>query len=425
MIPISKSKHKNIGKYDNEYVIFDREINKSWSVGDTNEYYNNNSGYYRNWSYDLKSKIVRNQLFEWIEEIPEEKRTKIEVIRHLMTYMSSIMIGKWDDDFEDGYSPVYWNGTEQIFTVKNATEEPVKYGQCWCFAEIMTSLCRMLNIPTRTVSGTNVLIDENSDHGIDFHEDLRKGEQEYNLALISKDSLNQSLSNLISNGDNKAEPWEDLRIYDCGDTFWSIHYWNEVHINGNWYAFDSTPAKVGFTGIGPYSILKEDGYDSDKIISMINLPFRLWTFETIIEGDKTINIPYVYSIIYPHSERKSKYLNLHKIVKIFDKKVKVLTKHSNFPLIRDINITSNYLISDIKLSELYYSDSPLEGNFYIQIVHLNSLGNVLHIDRIFSSITDMKDKESIINDTYLKSYLLIENVEKGINQKWFTFMKYS
>lgn len=420
---ISESQYKNIGRYGDDYIIFNVEVHPLWSKNEINEYYKNNSGLYRNWSYDLTSRKIRKQLFDWIDEIPNDKRSKLEVIRYLMSKMSSLMVGNWSNNFDEGLTPTHWIGTEQIFIFREKINHPVKYGQCWCFSEIMTSLCRMLNIPTRTVSGKNVLIDENLDHGIDFKEDLKKGESGVNMSLIGRDFLNQTLSNLVSGGNDKGELWDELKIFDCGDTYWSFHYWNEVFINGSWYAFDSTPTTINLSGIGPYSISKEDGFDSDKILSMVNLPFRLWATETIIEGDKAVNIPYVYSIIYPHSINKSKYLKLPKIKSLFDKKIRIITKNTDFPKHENVDITDNYLLSDSKLSDLYYRNSPLEGNFYIQIVHLDSIGNVLHIDRITSLNSNMKDKESIIKGTYMKSYLLIEIVTKG-QPKWLTFCKY-
>ena len=420
-IPLSETQYKCIGKYDNEYVIFDSETYHSWSKNEIYEYCRSNTGLYRRWSYDLKSEKIKKYLFEWIEEL-DDKRSKLEVIKHLMTHMSNLMVGRWETNFDGGLAPSHWVGTEQIFMSREKNNEPVKYGQCWCFAEIMTTLCRMLNIPTRTVSGRNVLIDENLDHGIDFKEDLMKGESTINLALINRQFLNQAMANLVSGGNNKGELWEELKIYDCGDTFWSFHYWNEVFIDGHWYSFDATPTNSNLTGIGPYSISKEEGYDADKILSMSNLPFRLWATETIIEGDKVVNIPYVYSIIFPHSSKKSKYLKLPKIIDIFNKKVIVSTKDCNSSNV--VDITNNYLLSDNKLSKLYYSKLPLEGNFYVQIVHLNSIGNVLHIDRVNSTISEMKDRESTIDGTYMKSYLLIEIVNSGFPQ-WFCFCKYS
>lgn len=410
---ISETNYSTIGKFNSDYVVFDLEINPIWTEKEKFEYCKSNTGYYNNWTYDITSKKIKKQLFEWINELPENKRTKIEVIRYLMSKMKQIIEGKWDDNFLNGHLPSYWIGSEQIFE-----NVPAKYGQCWCFAEVMTGLCKMLNIPARTIFGKNVLIDENLDGGIDFKEDLRKSEGDVNFSLINRQFLNRNLSELTTNSNSKNELWEELKIFDCGDTFWSIHYWNEAYIDGSWYTFDSTPGSYGKDILGPYSISESIGYDSEKILSMVNLPFRLWATETIIEGDNIVNIPYVYSIIYPHSFKRSKYLKLPKIMNIFDKGVDILTKHPEF---KKINITQNYLLSDNNLNELYYKNTPLDGIFYIQTVYLDSLGNILHITRINSTINNIKDEN--IHGSYIKSYLLIELVENG-NPRWFTFCKY-
>jgi hypothetical protein len=401
---------------------FKLEVNESWDDKEIYEYCKNNSGHFRNWSYDLTSKKVKKELFKWIDELSENKRSKFDVIKHLMSKMSSLMIGKWDNDFRQGNPPTHWIGTEQVFIAREKENKAVMYGQCWCFAEIMTSLCRILNIPARTVSGKNVLIDENLDNGIDFKEDLKKSDNN-NLILISKDFLKQKLSNLINGNDDKGELWEELKIYDCGDTYWTVHYWNEVYIDGEWYCFDATPINDEFKGIGPYSIIRDNGFDSEKILSMFNSPFRLWSTETIIESDKTINIPYVYSIVYPHSKRLSKYIKAIKVENLFDKKLKIITRHPDYPNTDNFVITDNYVLSFSKLMNLYFKNVPLNGIYYIQSVYLDIVGNVLHVDRITCSISEMNDdKVHVIPGTYIISYLLIENIE--INPKWFTFLKY-
>lgn len=416
-----------IGRYTLDSHTEDVVFHSPNITEDIKEYLVGNSGYYGMWTYDLKSSKLSKLTMEWIEELPRDKRDRRTVIRHLMSKMSSensdnaLMVGRWGGLYtEDGKPPTHWINTSSIFEQRLKTGKPVRYGQCWCFAECMTSMLRYLNIPCRTVCGTNIMIDENLDNGIDFKQDLRKDESSNsNLVHMNKDYIDDMLKNILNEQGSKSE-WENLRIYDCGDSTWNFHYWNEVWLQdsngmGKWEAIDSTPTLTsdydGKKMLGPSALLeKRDGsLDFSRFFAMVNSPFRLWATETINENDKSIDIPYVYSIIFPHSKRKSKYLKNPKILALFDKRPNIKIK-SNY---RNVDITSHYRADDIDTENMYFSNFKSRDMLYLQTVYLDYSGNVIKIDRFRGTLENYRHRRvDIVPTCYLTSCLAIELLDE-------------
>mgnify|MGYP000205048666 CR=1 FL=1 len=438
----------SIGRYnenDNTYdVIFNREYSDKWKQEERHEYHFGEYGYYNNWTYNLSSMYIRNLVMKWINEIPENNRNKINVVRYMMSKISydnsgdeSLLVGNWSGNYSnDGRHPTFWMNSNDIFHEQSVKSKPVKYGQCWCFAECMTSICRFLGIACRTISGKNTLLDANLDNGIDFNEDLRKGDTS-GFILIEKENLNRKLSNLSNGTEDKGDILDNLKIYDSGDSYWNIHYWNEVFIDGEWWIIDSTPIVEsksndeynGMKFLGPTRVSSFKNTTSDidfnfkNIFSMVNSPYRLWTTETIVENDEIVSIPYVYSIIYPHNKHMSVFLNTKNVTSLFNMKSKITTRISGKKQTLRLDISENYEAPSNILQEIYFNDMNFEGNFYVQVVYLNSLGAVLNIKRTNDKILSIDD---FINDEvegcYIVSYLFIEKTDK--NPRWITFLKY-
>ncbi|KAJ8260357.1 hypothetical protein GJAV_G00181200 [Gymnothorax javanicus] len=88
-----------------------------------------------------------------------------------------VLLGNWSGCYGGGASPCSWNGSEDILRQwKESGHHQVKYGQCWVFAGVMTTVLRCLGIPCRPVTNFrsahdthgNLLIDQYySDHGVD------------------------------------------------------------------------------------------------------------------------------------------------------------------------------------------------------------------------------------------------------------------
>ena len=397
---------------------------------------------------------------QWINELSFEDRNYRNVIRHIMCHMSSnnssengLIVGKWGGSYiNDGKPPSHWTNSSSIFNERKKNGKHIKYGQCWCFAECMTSICRFLGISCRTICGKNTLIDENLDNGIDFKEDLKKtGEDEENIKfiLLDKSSLFNSLSNLSKNIIDKGQPWEELTIYDSGDSYWNIHYWNEIWIPnylnplGEWEIIDSTPISNSisndlYNGMklsGPSKIsdftsksikISNENFDFYKLFSMINSPYRLWTTETITENDELVTIPFVYSIVYPWNEKISVYIKIPQVKRLFSYLPIISTRISGIPSTITEDITLNYKSPSIKLKDIYFKDAYLEGQFYTQRVYLDNLCNVIKVNRKNCTISEMREDElkNKVNGCYLISYLLIEIVNETNKPKWLCFCEY-
>ncbi|NXR93065.1 TGM3 glutamyltransferase, partial [Hypocryptadius cinnamomeus] len=64
-----------------------------------------------------------------------------------------VVLGNWSGKYEGGKNPSSWTGSGEILqSWKKSGFKPVKYGQCWVFAAVLTTVLRCLGIPTRTIT---------------------------------------------------------------------------------------------------------------------------------------------------------------------------------------------------------------------------------------------------------------------------------
>uniref|UniRef100_A0A6C0BEG6 Transglutaminase-like domain-containing protein n=1 Tax=viral metagenome TaxID=1070528 RepID=A0A6C0BEG6_9ZZZZ len=436
-------------------IVFDR-VEPKLSSG----YINGNFGNYNMWTYDLDCIEMRELVMEWIDMIPHNERDIRRVVRHIMYCMSydnigdkALIIGKWGSGcLIDGKPPTYWKNSKHIFTERKKLGKALKYGQCWCFAECMTSILRFLGIATRTVCGRNTLIDENLDGGVDFVDELKKGdsldfESSDKWNLIDRSNIDLTMNNLVNGIQEKGESWDPKHVYKAGDSYWNIHYWNEVYIpineneiinsissinntNYSWEVIDSTPiipstyddlykeSKIA----GPCKIQSfrlnnfENNYDFKRIFSMVNSPFRLWSVTSYIKDDQIIDVPYIYSLIYTFRKSISCYINNKRVNKLFNSLPKIYIKEYTTNYYNYVDITKNYIGSKEKIMEIYFKNIAfLEDDLYIQLVYIDILGNVLGVDIRNGTIEDEikkcnnEDIKKRFPSCYIVSYLIIEN----------------
>lgn len=144
---------------------------------------------------------------------------------------SGVLIGNWSGDYEGGTSPLDWSGSVDILQEYNKNKTPVKYGQCWVFSGVVTTVCRALGIPARSVTNFASAHDTDGSITIDIH----------------FDSTGKHLD------------------YMDDDSVWNFHVWNDVWMArpdlptgyGGWQAIDATPQETsdGVYCMGPMSLL--------------------------------------------------------------------------------------------------------------------------------------------------------------------------
>ncbi|KAK9308630.1 hypothetical protein QLX08_001476 [Tetragonisca angustula] len=174
-----------------------------------------------------------------------------------------VIVGRWDGDYADGTAPAAWTGSVPILEEFVETGESVKYGQCWVFAGVVTTVCRALGIPSRVVSN-----------------------------LVSAHDANASLSIDRYYSRNNEELDYDPNNLDGEDSIWNYHVWNDVWMArpdlpkgyGGWQAIDSTPQETsdGVYQCGPASIeaIKQGvvgyNYDVTFMLASVNADLMRW-----------------------------------------------------------------------------------------------------------------------------------------------------
>lgn len=173
---------------------------------------------------------------------------------------NGVLVGKWSGDYDDGVRPTAWSSSIAVVdaymkpTRGAAPTEPksVKYGQCFVFAGVLTSLLRCLGVGCRPVSCFSSAHDGDDNGRIEKYFDSKGG------ASTTKAS----------------------------ESIWNYHVWVEAWFArgdlpagyGGWQAVDGTPQERsdGVFQCGPASITalkKADtahGYDVPFVLGEVN-----------------------------------------------------------------------------------------------------------------------------------------------------------
>ncbi|XP_046356732.2 hemocyte protein-glutamine gamma-glutamyltransferase-like isoform X1 [Haliotis rufescens] len=197
----------------------------------------------------------------------------VAVIRAISAMTNSndddgVLEGRWTETYpKNSTAPWLWPGSVAILEQFYKTRKPVKYGQCWVFSGVVTTLLRSLGIGTRSVTNFESAHDTDSSMTIDSH------------------------------WDEEGEPvdWMD-------DSVWNFHVWNESFLrrldlpNGydGWQAHDSTPQECseGVMRCGPASLkaIKEGhvylSYDTAFVFSEVNGDKVHWQ----VDGDGAMEV---------------------------------------------------------------------------------------------------------------------------------------
>ncbi|NWX76554.1 TGM3 glutamyltransferase, partial [Alca torda] len=180
-----------------------------------------------------------------------------------------VVLGNWSGDYEGGKSPSSWTGSGEILqNWKKSGFRPVRYGQCWVFAAVLTTVLRCLGIPTRTITNFNSAHDADGNLRVDEFYDA------------SGNHLNRA-----------------------ADSVWNFHVWNESWFTrsdlgpsySGWQILDATPQEEseGIYQCGPASrkAIKEGDveldYDCPFVFAEVNADRMYWNYDTST-GKKTL-----------------------------------------------------------------------------------------------------------------------------------------
>ncbi|XP_053204653.1 hemocyte protein-glutamine gamma-glutamyltransferase-like [Panonychus citri] len=191
----------------------------------------------------------------------------IKVVRAVAQMVNShddngLLVGNWSGDYKSGTPPWSWTGSAPILEQYLETNgEPVKFGQCWVFAGVTTTVCRALGIPARTVTN-----------------------------FVSAHDTDDSLT-VDKFFDAKGQPITDVNA----DSIWNFHVWTDVWMTrpdlpagyGGWQVIDATPQETseGLYRTGPASVEAvrrgEIGlhYDAPFVFAEVNADLVHWKLD--------------------------------------------------------------------------------------------------------------------------------------------------
>lgn len=179
---------------------------------------------------------------------------------------NGVLVGNWSGDYSDGKPPTSWVGSVKILEEYFKKKKPIKFGQCWVYSGLVTTVSRAIGLPCRSVTNFSSAHDTDGSISIDKH--------------------------LNIDGQPARDQYD--RPVDT-DSIWNFHVWNEGWMArrdlpsgfGGWQAFDATPQETsdGIYRAGPASVkaIKEGYvnhmYDGPFIFAEVNADVVYWKMQ--------------------------------------------------------------------------------------------------------------------------------------------------
>ncbi|XP_049802797.1 annulin isoform X1 [Schistocerca nitens] len=225
------------------------------------------------WKYAQFEKDILDCALYLVSKIggvrPSECGDPVRVCRAISAAVNSpddngAVMGNWSNDYGGGTPPTKWIGSMKILQQFYKNKKPVKYGQCWVFAGVLTTVCRTLGLPARTVTTYSAAHDTQNSLTVDYFVD------------------------------DKGEIMEEMN----SDSIWNFHVWTEVWMErpdlmpgdgahyGGWQAVDSTPQELSDNmyrcGPAPVVAVKQGEvlrpYDSGYVFAEVNADKVFWHY---------------------------------------------------------------------------------------------------------------------------------------------------
>lgn len=281
------------------------------SHGCVNKFNDENPPFTIGWDYCLNYTSVSNVTMSLVNRIkdPLKRRNPLYVATFIAANLDSnnsdfgIMEGNWSiTEFLPEECPSVWRDSGMICRkYLNGERKPVKYAQCWVFAELLTGMLRFLGIMSRTVKIHNCHIDIHNVGGVDvFDSDVKMKSGEagsfdlssatipeapYEGAINISKHIKSDFQVLYRNDEDldtdaekgylfKSDQFLSLRNQEdlmCLNYFtkegrsWNFHVWTEVCVNKKWWVLDPSP-------ISDYKYY-DQGCEYDSCTSMEDVKF--------------------------------------------------------------------------------------------------------------------------------------------------------
>ncbi|XP_046746451.1 hemocyte protein-glutamine gamma-glutamyltransferase-like [Diprion similis] len=177
---------------------------------------------------------------------------------------NGVLAGNWTDNYDGGVSPSAWTGSVPILKKFLETKNTVRFGQCWVFSGVVTTVCRALGLPARSVTN------------------LRSAHDCDNTLSIDR----------YFNSRHERLFFDPITGKSFEDSIWNFHVWNDVWMArpdlpkgyGGWQVIDATPQETsdGTFQCGPASVeaIKQGAagfnYDVPFMISSVNADVVNW-----------------------------------------------------------------------------------------------------------------------------------------------------
>ncbi|GBL83080.1 Hemocyte protein-glutamine gamma-glutamyltransferase [Araneus ventricosus] len=197
----------------------------------------------------------------------KSRANPVKIVRAISAMVNSnddngVVVGNWTGKYDDGTAPWSWTGSAAILEqFLSSGGKPVRYGQCWVFSGVCTTVCRALGIPCRSVTNFVSAHDTDDSLTVDKYFD--------------------------ADGNDLAEFNED--------SIWNFHVWNDCWMArpdlpagyGGWQAIDATPQETseGAFQAGPASVVAirrgeiSHLYDAPFVFAEVNADIVHWQID--------------------------------------------------------------------------------------------------------------------------------------------------
>jgi hypothetical protein len=211
-----------------------------------------------------------NTLFSFAMDLVSGKTDAAQACLALQQKSHSMIWGNWSDDVGDGVAPWDWSTDVSAIVRKwqENGESPVKYGQCFTFGMLLTSLLRSVGIPNRPVTAMDSAHDWNGNNIIGYV-------TWFGLGSVSRYS------------DPEHEGTQLER--------WGFHVWNEAYLpslnaEDGWAVTDATYDLAQLVPRPTIRSTPSDGAGSARFVwEEVNLPVGTASGDPTVQHVETYN----------------------------------------------------------------------------------------------------------------------------------------